>query len=307
MDQQPSDYNEYHRLRDFYRAQENQKRRFPNIFSKLSGKNPRINLYLFLATCATTFLTGYLGRSSWQDGLWFSGGIISILLAHEMGHYLMCRKYGIKATLPYFIPFPPILNPFGTLGAVIKMQSAIPSRKALFDVAAAGPLAGLVFALPAVFFGVKLSEVVNATAVDSAGVIHLGESLLYTFLSDWAIGPVADSKDVMLHPLAFAGWAGLFVTALNLLPIGQLDGGHIIYALFGKRHQFIAIAALAGFAAIAIFVYHGWALFLFLLIWFGPKHPPTMDERPIDLKRKVMGVITIIIFFLAFTPKPLQF
>lgn len=279
------------------------KRRF-RIFNKLRSDKPKLNVILFVATCLTTFMTGWLPKESWQEGLWYSTGIISILLAHEMGHYLMCKKHGIRATLPFFIPFPiPYLNPFGTMGAVIKMESRIPSRKALFDVAVVGPLAGLLVTIPCIFYGVQLSDII---VVGSVEAMTLGESFLYAQISKFAIGNLAEGKDVMLHPLAFAGWAGLFVTALNLLPIGQLDGGHIVYALFGKRHKLVATSALIAFAFICIFVYPGWILLLVLLIWFGYRHPPTMDDAPIDGKRFAIGILTLIIFILSFTPEPFK-
>ncbi|RMF66910.1 MAG: site-2 protease family protein [Calditrichaeota bacterium] len=277
------------------------------LFDKLRSDRPRLNAILFVATYLTTFITGWLFNGSWVEGLWYSTAIISILLAHEMGHYLMCRKYGIQATLPFFIPSPFIgLNPFGTFGAVIRMESTIPSRKALFDVAVAGPLAGLALTIPAIYFGVQLSQIVDATA-RSEGTMYLGESFLFTQLSNLAIGKLPETKDVMLHPLAYAGWAGLFVTALNLLPIGQLDGGHVVYALFGRRHSWIAMVALVGFGGITVFLYRGWILLLLLLIWFGHKHPPTMDERPLDAGRIAIGLFTLAIFFLSFTPEPFKF
>jgi membrane-associated protease RseP (regulator of RpoE activity) len=283
------------------------KRRF-KIFDKLRSDKPIINIILFIATILTTFMTGWFQNGYWQAGLWYGFAIISILLAHEMGHYLMCKKYGIKATLPYFIPFPlPFGNPFGTFGAVIKMESRIPSRKALFDVAVAGPLAGLALTIPAIYFGVQLSEIVEVRATAATGTIYLGESFLYAQLSRLAIGILPQGKDVLLHPLAFAGWAGLFVTALNLLPIGQLDGGHVVYALLGKRHNVVAITALIAFALISVFMYQGWILLLFLLIWFGHRHPPTLDETPLDRKRIAIGIFTLIIFLLSFTPEPFKF
>ncbi len=231
------------------------KKRF-RIFDKFRSDKPKLNIILFVATCFTTFMTGWFQNGYWQAGLWYGGAIISILLAHEMGHYLMCKKYGIKATLPFFLPFPlPFGNPFGTFGAVIKMESRIPSRKALFDVAVAGPLAGLALTIPAIYFGVQLSKIVDITPSAGSGTIYLGESFLYAQISKWAIGVLPEGKDVLLHPLAFAGWAGLFVTALNLLPIGQLDGGHVVYALLGKRHNVVASTALIAFGLISIFVY----------------------------------------------------
>ena len=295
--------NDHPQQDEFYSRQYSRRRL--RIFDKLRSDNPRLNLYLFLATCFTTFLTGWLQNNSWQAGLWYGGAIISILLAHEMGHYIMCKKYGISVTLPFFIPFPPFISPFGTLGAVIKMESRIPSRKALFDVAVAGPLAGLFLTIPAIYFGIQLSEIVDSQPADASGMIYLGESFLFAKLSNLAQS-VPENQDVMLHPLAYAGWAGLFVTALNLLPIGQLDGGHIVYALIGRGHKIVATTALIAFAGIAIFIFHGWILLLIMLIWFGYKHPPTMDETPVDTKRIVIGVITLLIFLLSFTPEPFK-
>jgi len=295
---------QYREIEEYYEDVKG-KRRF-KFLDKLSSDNPKINLGLFIVTCFTTFLTGWLQNGTWQSGVWYSFGIISILTAHEMGHYLMCRKYGIRATLPFFIPFPPFINPFGTMGAVIKMEALIPSRKALFDVAAAGPIAGLVLTIPAIYFGVKMSDIVDVSGTQSPGIIYLGESLLYAQLSNLAIGTLPEGKDVLLHPLAYAGWAGLFVTALNLLPIGQLDGGHIIYAMLGKKHKRVALIGLVLFGALVI-NYPGWIVLFLLLIWFGYKHPPTLDDRDIDQKRKLIGIITIIIFFLSFTPEPFIF
>ncbi len=276
------------------------------LLGRLNSNNPRLNLYLFLATCFTTFATGWLYNGYWQAGVWYGGGIIAILLAHEMGHYLMCRKHGVRATLPFFIPFPPVLNPFGTLGAVIRMESLIPSRRALFDIAVAGPLAGLALTLPAIYFGVQMSTVVETAAMDAQGAVQLGESLLYKMISSLAMSGLSEGQDILLHPLAYAGWAGLFVTALNLLPIGQLDGGHIVYALIGKHHRVVALSALAVFGAVTIFIYPGWALLFALLFWLGRRHPPTLDERPLDAKRIAIGIATLIVFFLSFTLQPIS-
>jgi membrane-associated protease RseP (regulator of RpoE activity) len=293
---------------DYYQKYYTYGRKRLKVIDKLRSGKPKINIILFFATYASTILTGWVTHGYWQAGLWYGTSIILILLAHEMGHYLMCRKYGIQATLPFFLPFPvPFLNPFGTFGAVIKMESRIPSRRALFDVAVAGPLAGLALTIPSIYFGIQLSKVVQMTPEVSQGTIYLGESFLFAQLSKLAIGTLPEGTDVMLHPLAFAGWAGLFVTALNLLPIGQLDGGHVVYALLGRRHNFIATAALVAFGLICIFIYQGWFLLLLLLIWFGHRHPPTLDETPLDDKRIAIGIITLIIFVLSFTPEPFKF
>ncbi len=268
-------------------------RRIP-ILARLRSDKPWVNAGLFVLTFLSTWFAG---------GLWYAVPIISILLAHEMGHYLMCRRYGIRATLPFFLPFP--LNPFGTLGAVIRMESRIPSRKALFDVGIAGPLAGLALTIPAIIFGLQLSEIRPLTP-NTIG-FSLGDSLLFSFIANWIKGTPPTGYDIFLHPLAFAGWTGLFVTALNLLPIGQLDGGHIIYAILGRRSRYVFLVALVGFVAICAFVFWGWLLMVVLLIFFGYRHPPTMDETPLDRKRQVLGAITFIIFVLSFAPKPFIF
>ena len=268
---------------------------------------PVLNLILFLLTCVSTFFHGYSTSptASVADGLWYSGGIITILLCHEMGHYLMCLRHGVRATLPFFIPFP-ILSPFGTLGAVIRMDSRMPDRRALFDIGVAGPLAGLAVAIPAIYFGVQMSEV-HALA-NTGEAMSLGESLLFKWLSFLARGPVPEGQDIFLHPLAYAGWAGLFVTALNLLPVGQLDGGHILYALLGERSALIGRIALALFALMGIVVFPffpGWFPFILLLIWFGYRHPPTADHfTPLDSKRRMLAYFAFVIFILSFTPIP---
>lgn len=298
---------EIHDLDELYRRYgyyEPRRRRF--IDRLLRSDQPTRNYILFLLTFLTTFLTGYLNGNSVGDGLWYSVGIMSILLAHEMGHYVMCIKYGVRATLPFFIPFPPLINPFGTLGAVIRMEGRMPDRRALFDIGAGGPIGGLILTLPAIYFGIRMSEVVDLSQI-SQSVVYLGDSLLFKGMSYLAKGPLGPNEDLILHPLAYAGWVGLFVTALNLMPIGQLDGGHILYALFGHRSQFIYPVMLAGFALICIFLFEGWLLLLLLLLWFGFYHPPTLDpETPLDPARQVIAVLMFIIFIFSFTPVPFK-
>ncbi|MDZ7373624.1 MAG: site-2 protease family protein [candidate division KSB1 bacterium] len=240
-------------------------------------------------------------------GLTYAVSIMAILSVHEMGHYLMCRRHGVRATLPFFLPFPlPWLNPFGTLGAVIRIQDRMPSRKALFDVGVAGPLSGLVIATLCVYLGLRWSQL---QVLDSLppGAIFLGESLLFKLISYITVGPIPEGYDLVLHPVAFAGWAGLFVTALNLLPIGQLDGGHVLYALFGRRSNVIYRFVLLAFALVCVFVYWGWLLLILLLIWFGYTHPPPIDdETPLDVRRRVLGGFVLILFLLSFTPAPFR-
>lgn len=214
----------------------------------------------------------------------------------------MSRKYGVTSTLPFFIPFP--MFPFGTLGAIIKMRGQIPDRRALFDIGATGPLMGLVFSIPAILIGLSLSRVVQVSSL-SRPVTSLGDSLLFRFLQWLALGDVPEGYDVILHPIAYAGWVGLFVTALNLLPIGQLDGGHIIYALFGAYGEFVSNLALGGLAFICMVYNPGWLLLLILLILFGMKHPPPIDNvTRLDRNRYIIGIITLLIFILSFTPVP---
>lgn len=256
----------------------------------------RINIILFIATAYTTY---------YVNGPWYSATIMSILLSHEMGHFVMCRKYNVESTLPIFIPVP--FPPFGTFGAVIKMKGFIPNKKALFDIGAAGPLAGLIFAIPAVIIGLHLSEVRAVTPTEATHYLGLGEPLLFTFLAKIIVGKVPEGLDIFLHPVAFAGWAGLFVTALNLLPIGQLDGGHIIYALLGRKSELVYKAGILAFCAFTIFYYPGWILFAMLLLLFGFRHPAPLDEYTgLSLTRRLMGVLMLIIFAVCFTPVPLK-
>ena len=256
----------------------------------------KVNIILFFTTAYTTY---------YVNGPWYSGTIMAILLSHEMGHFVMCRKYRVESTLPFFIPVP--FPPFGTFGALIKMRGFIPNKRALFDIGAAGPLAGLIFALPAVIIGLRLSEVRAVTETDAVHYLGLGEPLLFTFLAKIVVGNIPEGLDIFLHPIAFAGWAGLFVTALNLLPIGQLDGGHIIYALLGRKSEIVYRIGILVFCAIAIFYYPGWMLFAMLLLIFGFRHPAPMDEYTgLNLPRKLLGVFMLILFVVCFTPVPLK-
>lgn len=262
----------------------------------------RLHILLFVATIFSTWLVG-LGNGV-IDAFWYSGGIMTILLFHEMGHYLMAKRYGIQATLPYFIPLP--LPPFGTMGAVIKMGGSIPNRRALFDVGAAGPFAGLLIIIPAIIAGLNMSQIVVLEELD-VGSISLGDSLLFRFLAHLVFGSLQEGQDILLHPLAFAGWTGLLITAINLLPVGQLDGGHILYALFHRKSRIVAWVMYAAFLFICLFYYFGWFLLLVLLAIFR-KHPPTANDwLPLDIKRQVLGALALILFVLAVTPVPFGF
>ncbi|RMH23329.1 MAG: site-2 protease family protein [Acidobacteria bacterium] len=248
---------------------------------------------LFLLTCATTFLVG---------GPVYAAAVMTILTTHELGHFLQARRYGVVASLPYFIPMP--LPPLGTMGAIIAMGSRIPHRRALFDIGASGPLAGLVPAIACAVVGIQRSTVQPIPQGEPN--LWFGEPLLFQLLSRLIHGPIPDDQALFLHPLAFAGWVGIFITALNLTPIGQLDGGHVLYAMLGRRAHAVAIALL-GAAIVAVIAgrYWHWSLILVLLIVFGPRHPPTADDRwPLDRRRWLLGWLTLAFLVLGFTPTP---
>ena len=258
-----------------------------------------MHILLFFLTLLSTY---WVGSAFLGGGGWYCFSLMTILLAHELGHWLMSRRHRVKASLPYFIPFP--LPPFGTLGAVIRMRSPMTTRKALLDIGAAGPFAGLVFALPAVVVGLSYSSVVEKMPTEG---LPLGSSLLFHILVRWVKGPIPGGQEVLLHPLAYAGWVGLFVTALNLLPIGQLDGGHILYSLIGERSIKAFKLALGVFGLVCIVFYPGWFLLILLLLLFGLRHPPPLDPvTPLGKGRVVVGLLAFLIFFLCFTPVPFQ-
>lgn len=256
-------------------------------------KRNLIHIILFILTVASTWLTG---------GMSYSIAIMLILLGHELGHYFLSRRHGISATLPFFLPFP--LSPFGTLGAVIRMESRVSTRKALFDTGVAGPLTSLILSIPAIAIGLKLSTLIPTSQIKE-GTIRLADPFLFSLIQRLVLGDVPENFDVILHPIGYAGWVGLFVTALNLFPVGQLDGGHIAYALFGRRSRAIFLIAISAMAFITIFYNPGWVLMLILMVLFGFKHPsPLDDQTPIDGKRKIIGVIMFLAFILSFTPAP---
>ena len=269
---------------------------------------PRTNLILFILTVITTFAAGALflkGKNIFAnpllllEGASFAVPLLLILLFHEFGHYLMSRKRRIRTSLPYFIPGPTIL---GTFGAVIKSKSPFRSRRDLLDVGAAGPIPGFVVAVIVVILGLSNSQV--AAEIPEAG-LTLGNSLIFFLLSNLVLN-VPPGHDVLLSPMAFAGWAGLFVTMLNLLPIGQLDGGHIAYALFGKHQRKVARFTVFALIPLGIF-WMGWFLWAVLAFVINLNHPPTLnDELPLDRNRKIIGFVSLAIFLLCFTPVPIK-
>ena len=263
-----------------------------------------VHALLFILTVCSTYYAGIRGFSPYfgsSRGLVYSFAVMAILLSHEMGHYLMSRKYGVPATLPYFIPFP--LSPFGTLGAVIRMSGVIRDKKALFDIGIAGPLCGFILAVPCVFIGAKLSVPMKVPAAGDA--LIMGEPLLLK-LAEWVmVGNLPTGFDLLIHPIGYAGWVGLFITALNLLPIGQLDGGHILYGVFGEKSRAISRALIPLLMLLAIFYNVGWFVLVALLLIFGIGHPHPLDaETPLDGKRRVLAIVMLFVFAVSFVPAP---
>lgn len=293
----------------------------------------RLPLLLFVATVGSIFTTGYFAWQGDPDtpspvvaGIELTVALLAILLAHEFGHFTLARIHRVNASLPMFIPLP-LLSPFGTMGAVIVMKDRIKSRNALLDIGASGPLAGMVVALPTLAYGLSQSPIKPLLA---SGAME-GQCLLYWLMKRIVVGPIPEGHDVFMSPIAFAGWIGLFVTMLNLIPVGQLDGGHVAYALFGPRQNRIGrlvrygvlglfplnIALFAGphlldgtYRDAAVLGAQGglpWLVYFLMLTvmaWLGGgDHPPTNDSR-LSAGRKAIAVFTLFLFVLLFMPTP---
>ncbi len=278
---------------------------------------------LLLLTIATTTLAGMNHYAAFQSdfgtrtipliysellprGFWYSGTILAILGCHELGHYFACRYYDVDASLPFFLPMPMPLT--GTLGAFIRIREPIPSKRMLFDIGIAGPIAGFAVAVPALFIGLSLSRV-GLVPSDMDGM-SLGEPLLFQLAAWLLFGTQPEGYSLNLHPIAFAAWFGLLATSLNLFPIGQLDGGHISYSVFGRKSSYITLVMVL--AAVGLtFVSYSWVvwtvLMLVMLFTFGRHHPRVFDEdMPLDQTRKILAVVALIIFVLCFTPAPIE-
>lgn len=294
--------------------------------------SPWVNVALFLATLVTVLFIGAgyavqyardirgvdisldiataLGHLHW--GIPFAAALMGILLAHELSHYFVARRYGSPVSLPYFIPMPNLL---GTMGAVITQKAPMRNRKALFDIGIAGPLGGLALAIPLLIVGLSLSTVQAPPPGLDEG-LQEGNSLLYIGAKYLVFGELLPSngQDVWIHPVAFAAWAGLLVTMINLIPVGQLDGGHISYALMGRKAWtlgYVLIVAMLGWGGFLLLRGNQagglWVLWGFVNLILNRKHPPPLDDvTPVDPGRVVVGMFMLVILILTFMPSPLQ-
>ncbi len=286
-----------------------------------------LNIVLFVVTALSTFYVGIIWSLSYkyadvltQDpqanqsikifedpqiislSFVYAVVLIGILLGHELGHFLTCQYYRIQATLPYFIPAPTLI---GTLGAFIKIKSPITRKQQLFDIGVAGPLTGFILSVPTLIYGLSLSKAVPT--VPKEGSLIFGEPLLLKIVGSLIFKNVPADFDIILHPVAFAGWVGIFVTALNLFPVGQLDGGHVAYALFGPKSRNLAKVFIGVFVFLGIFFWIGWFIWVFIILLLGLKHPRVVDEAtPLSPRRKFVGFLVIIIFVLTFIPDPIK-
>jgi len=287
----------------------------------------------FLVTLVSTFTVGAGMAAStldrpptFLDGWIFAVPLLVILLCHEFGHYLQARRHGVAVSPPYFIPFP---NFIGTMGAFISIRSPIPNRRVLFDISAAGPLAGFIPSVIALLVGYRLSTV--APMVTGQGVLEFGDSLLTLGVQQLTFGTIPEGMAVWIHPVGLAGWVGLFVTMLNLIPIGTLDGGHLAYAFLGRRQWSVGRMVFLGMFILGLTVSWLWLVYPFafsLMIgitwvvlrltrktsvpfvdfWKGLllKHPPVPDESPLDVRRRIVGWVCLAIFVLCFIPVPIR-
>ncbi len=286
-----------------------------------------LNVSLFILTVVSTFIVGLSWSVSFelaedlaalpskaitldvwsQPNLLFLAAIyalvlLSILVSHELGHYLTCRHYGLEATLPFFIPAPTLV---GTLGAFIRIRSPITRKSHLFDIGIAGPLTGFFLSLPALIYGLAHSKIVPA--LPQEGTIYFGEPLLFKGLEKLLFGSISDRYDLVLHPVGFAGWVGVLITAFNLFPVGQLDGGHLAYAILGRRSRKLSKLTLALFFVMGIFLWVGWIVWAALILVLGLKHPQVADEAErLSSGRRALSWLALVIFLLSFIPDPIK-
>jgi membrane-associated protease RseP (regulator of RpoE activity) len=283
-----------------------------------------LHVLLFLSTLLTTTAVGARLASNFQQnrptyiedlwlaitsfgqpesllaGLPFSLTLLTILFAHEMGHYLTCRYYGIRASLPYFLPAPTLI---GTFGAFIRIHSVIPTRRQLFDVGIAGPLAGFVFVIPALAIGIAYSKIIPDIALQ--GDFIFSTPGLMRLFQVW-IMPGVQVGDILVHPIARAAWVGLLATALNLMPIGQLDGGHILYSFVGDHHRLLTRIFVLALLPLGFFYSWSWIFWAALIFFFGMRHPRLYDRAPLGSGRVRLAILALAIFAVSFSPSPVK-
>jgi membrane-associated protease RseP (regulator of RpoE activity) len=291
-----------------------------------AGYRPRwwLHILLFVATFASTTLIGGLVWSGlppemvrlgllallvdprvYVAGLQFSVPLITVLLCHELGHYLAARRHGLTATPPYFIPFPVPLLGIGTLGAVIRVKDPIRTKRQLLDIGAAGPIAGFVALVPFLAYGIAASEI-GETPAEGAAYLEFGEPLIYQLMEALIRPGLGDNMTLWLHPTGVAAWFGVLVTLLNMLPFAQLDGGHVGYALLGRWHRRLVWPLLGGLFGLG-FVWPGWWVWVAIALFLRPQHPPLWDEEvPLDPWRKLIGWTAVAIFVLCFVVEPIK-
>jgi len=267
-----------------------------------------LNVVLFVATILSTIFAGslnsggnpFINPADLLLGIPFSFSLMAILTCHEFGHYLISRKEGMITSLPYFIPVP--FHFLGTFGAVIRMKSLVPSRKTLLKVGMSGPIAGFLVALPLSIIGIYLSEI--RAVPETPGLLRLGDSLLFMIIARFVHPNIPQGYDLFLHPVAFAGWIGLLVTSMNLIPIGQLDGGHVMYSLFLKKRRYLYIPIFGALIALGL-LWAGWLIWVLLAFFIARRDPVIQDTlTPLSTREKVYAIVPYLILVLTFVPQP---
>jgi len=275
--------------------------------------NPALNVILFIATVGSVILSGSVfsqtGQLDLGAGLAFAGALLGVLVTHEMGHYVVGRLRGAPVSLPYFIPLPTILFGmfgFGTLGAVIVQREPFEDRRTLLEVGIAGPLAGFLVAIPILMLGLAVSTVKPIETPAMAGAIYFGDSLLTGLMKIAIYGRYVPSAGMIEHPLYLGAWLGLLITGINLIPAGQLDGGHVAYAVLGQAARYLYFVMLALFLGLTVLVSESWLLWTILLFFFGRNHPPALNQAArLEPRHYILAVIAALVLALVFMPNPL--
>lgn len=275
--------------------------------------NPGLNLILFVATVGSVILSGSVftqtGQLDLGAGLAFAGALLGVLVTHEMGHYVVGRLRGAPVSLPYFIPLPTILFGifgFGTLGAVIVQREPFEDRRTLLEVGIAGPLAGFLVAIPILMAGLAVSTIKPVETPAMAGAIYFGDSLLTGLMKIVLYGRYVPSAGMIEHPLYLGAWLGLLITGINLIPAGQLDGGHVAYAVLGQAARYLYFAMLALFMGLTMLVSESWLLWTILLFLFGRSHPPALNQATrLEPQHYALALIAFLVLALVFMPNPL--